>query len=623
MVTTTARPRPRSASPGRAPRRIPAARPQRPPRLPLPRGSRLRLAAPHRRLHAILLAVTFVVIIFAVRLVELQGIDGRVYARQATAQYLHTQTLPAPRGEIVDRDGAVLAASVDARDIVVDPSITKDSTDPTPQAIAAKLARVLHVPASRLLGPLTGSGRFAYLARGVTPQIAAAVLALDLPGVAARPVMERVYPNGDLGAQVIGFVGTDGNGLGGLEYAYNRQLVGKPGKRTVETGSNGTVLPDGTTALVEPTPGVGLQLTLDRDIQWKAEQALAAQVAATGAEGGTVIVMRPSTGEILAMASVPTFDPAHPESAPPGLLGNPAVSDVFEPGSTAKVITMAAAIDSGILTPTSPIDVPPTLQRVGRTFHDAEPHGEEHLTLTGVLAESSNIGAILASEKIGTDRLYHYLRAFGLGEPTGLHFPGESAGMVGTPATWSASQRYTIPYGQGIAVTALQVADVYATIANGGVRVTPRLVKGFLQPDGTIDPAPPPDRTRVISATTAAALEEMLEAVTTDQGTAPEARIPGYRVAGKTGTAQRVDPSCGCYRGYTASFVGFAPADDPQLLALVVLDNPVNGHFGGAVAAPVFRDVMSFALETLKIPPTGTTPPSLPLRVSPDGRPVG
>jgi cell division protein FtsI (penicillin-binding protein 3) len=253
------------------------------------------------------------------------------------------------------------------------------------------------------------------------------------------------------------------------------------------------------------------------------------------------------------------------------------------------------------------------LVRAGKVFHDAESHGLLHLTLAGVLAESSNIGTMLASEKVGVSRLYSYLQAFGLGQSSGLNFPGESRGILVPASNWSATQRYTVPFGQGLSVNALQVATVYATIANGGVRVAPSLIAGFGQADGTIKPVPAPTQTRVVSDATAAQVESMLEAVTTDQGTAPDARIPGYRVAGKTGTAQRVDPACGCYRGYTASFVGFAPADDPQLVVLVVLDNPIFGHSGGAVAAPVFRDVMSFALESEKIPPTGTTPPVVKL----------
>jgi cell division protein FtsI (penicillin-binding protein 3) len=560
-------------------------------------------------LHAALLVIAFVMIVFTGRLFQLQGVDSSVYASEASKQYLQSVTLPATRGEIVDRNGAALAASVDARDITADPLLAKTSTTTNPGAMAQQLSPLLGIDRAVLATDLTGKGRFVYLARAVSPATATAVLKLKLPGVRAETTKKRVYPNGDLAANVVGFVGTDGTGLGGLEYEYQHTLAGKDGKLTEQVGHNGTVIPDGTGTGSAAVPGQGIQLTIDNDIQWKAQQALGAAVAQTGAEGGTVIVMQPRTGQILAMASAPTFDPAHAATTPAADLGNPAVSDVFEPGSTNKVITMAAAIDAGVLTPESPIDVPPTLNRAGEVFHDAETHGEEHLTLAGVLAESSNIGTILASERIGTTKLYDYLRAFGLGQHTGLNFPGESKGLLDDPSKWSGSQRYTIPFGQGISVNALQVASVYATIANGGMRVTPSLVKATIGADGSLTPAAAPTQTRVVSESTAKQVESMLEAVTTDQGTAPEARIDGYRVAGKTGTAQRVDPSCGCYRGYTASFVGFAPADDPQLVVLVVLDNPIRGHYGGAVAAPVFKDVMSFALESEKIPPTGTTPP--------------
>jgi cell division protein FtsI (penicillin-binding protein 3) len=583
-----------------------------PPRPPRPRRP-LRVGDPGRRLHAGLLLIAFVMIIFAARLFQLQGVDSAVYASDADKQYAATQTLPAPRGEILDRNGTPMAESVAARDIVADPSLARSSTKTNPGAMAAKLAPLVGVDRAKLTALLTGSGRFAYLARGVTPATAAAVLKLRLPGVSAVDTEKRVYPQGDVAANVVGFVGTEGTGLGGLEYEYQDVLGGKPGTRTVQVASNGTVIPDGHSSDTPAVPGRSLELTIDSDIQWKAQQAIAAAVSSTGADGGTVIVMQPQTGDILTMASNPTFDPADVANTPSANLGNPAVSDVFEPGSTNKVITMSAAIDSGVLAPTSPIVVPPTLARGGTVFHDAETHGTEHLTLAGVLAESSNIGTILASEQIGSTRLYDYLRAFGLGQPSGLDFPGESAGLLDDPSKWSASQRYTVPFGQGLSVNALQVASVYATIANGGVRVTPRLVKGTVGADGAVQPVTTQTRTRVVSPSTAAQIESMLEEVTTDQGTAPAARIDGYRVAGKTGTAQRVDPTCGCYRGYTASFVGFAPADKPQLVVLVVLDNPVRGHYGGAVAAPVFKDVMSFALESEHIPPTGTKPDQIPL----------
>jgi cell division protein FtsI (penicillin-binding protein 3) len=585
--------------------------PRRPPR---PRRT-ARLGKPPRRLHAALLAIGFVMIVFTGRLMQLQGVDSTVYAAQAHAQYAHKVTLPADRGTIIDRNGVALADTVDARDITGDPLLASTSTKTTPWVMAGQLAPLLGVDRSTVSADLTGKTQFVYLARGVTPQTAKTILKLGLPGVAAENVKKRVYPAGDLAANVVGFVGSDGNGLGGLEYQYDKMLAGKNGQLTVELGHDGQVIPDGVGNGDAAVAGHDIQLTLDSDIQWKAQQAIAAQVQATGADGGSVIVMQPRTGQILAMATTPTFDPAKPGASRAEDRGNAALSDVFEPGSTNKVITMAAAIDSGVLTTTSPIDVPSTLVRADKVFHDAESHGLLHLTLAGVLAQSSNLGTILASERVGVGRLYSYLRAFGLGQSSGMQFPGESRGILDPPSTWSPSQQYTVPFGQGLSVNALQVATVYSTIANGGVRVAPSLVKGFVQPDGSIAPATAPTQVRVVSDYAAKQVESMLEAVTTDQGTAPEARIPGYRVAGKTGTAQRVDPACGCYRGYTASFVGFAPADDPQLVVLVVLDNPIYGQFGGAVAAPVFRDVMSFALESEKIPPTGTTPPVVKLKL--------
>ncbi len=572
-----------------------------------------RQGQPARRLHAGLLVVAFALIVIVGRLFQVQGIDSTAYAAQAQAQYTHDVTLPADRGSILDRNGVALADTVDARNIYGDPLVASTSTSTNPDAMAVKLAPLLGIDQATLATDLTGKKQFVYLARGVTPQVGQAVDALDLPGIGAEDTTKRVYPSGNLAANVLGFVGTDGTGLGGLEYEYQHELVGTPGSESAELGHGGQIIPDGIGHDTPAVSGDSIQSTIDSDIQWKAQQAISAQVAATGAEGGSVVVLQPKTGQILALATTPTFNPSDVAAAPAANLGNAPLSDVFEPGSTNKVITMAAAIDTGVLSPNSPIDVPPTLTRANTVFHDAEPHGEEHLTLTGVLAESSNIGAILASEKVGVPKLYSYLQAFGLGQQSGLDFPGESPGILPAPSAWSASQRYTIPFGQGVSVNALQVASVYATIANGGVRVTPSLVQSVITPDGTVEKAPAPKQTRVVSASTASQVERMLEAVTTDQGTAPEARIPGYRVAGKTGTADRSDPTCGCYRGYTASFVGFAPADNPQLVVLVVLNNPVKGHFGGAVAAPVFKDVMSFALESEKIPPTGTKAPTLQL----------
>ncbi|HEU5034547.1 MAG TPA: penicillin-binding protein 2 [Mycobacteriales bacterium] len=558
----------------------------------------------------ILIGCLIVLSLIGGRLVQLQGLDGTAYAKMAEKQRLHTVALTAPRGPILDRDGQPLAETVDARDIYADPSKVVDAA-----AEAAALGPVLGVPAAGLQSQLEQHTTFVYLARAVTPALATKVMDLKLPssgqgplpGIGVLPTTKRIYPAGTLASNVVGFANADGTGLAGLEYSFQQQLAGRNGKRTFETGLSGSPIPDGQDVVQPAVPGSGLQLTIHRDIQWEAQQALTRQVKAVHADSGTVIVMNPTNGQLLALAVAPGFDPNDPGKSPMSAFGDPAVSEVYEPGSVNKVITMSAALQEGIATPTSPYVIPPVLHYAGFPFHDAEVHGTEHLTLTGILAKSSNIGTIEVARKLGAARLYHYLRAFGFGAPTGVKLPGDGTGILPSLGTWTPSTLPTVSFGQGVGVTALQVASVYATIANGGVRVQPNLIAGTVGPNGTVTPAPKPERHRVISARVAGQVRDMLEAVTSNEGTAPLARIPGYRIAGKTGTAQR--PVNGGYSGYTSSFVGFGPADAPKLLVEVVLQNPRNGHFGGLVAAPVFHDVMSFALQTLKIPPTGTKPP--------------
>ena len=583
-------------------RRQPAARPVRRGRRPDPR----------RRLELILLGSLIILSLIAGRLVQLQGLDRTTYTEMAQKQRLHTVALTAPRGQIVDRAGQPLAETVDARDVYADPQKVAD-----PAAEATALAPVLGLPARGLQRLLEQDTSFVYLARAVSPRLSAEVMALKLPGAVAGPLpgigvlpaTKRIYPAGTLASNVVGFANADGAGLAGLEYSFQKLLAGRNGKRTFETGLSGSPIPDGHDIVQPAEPGTGLRLTLQRDIQWKAQQAIAAQVKAVHADSGTVIVMDPRTGQLLALAVAPGFDPNNPAASPASALGDPAVSDVYEPGSVNKVITMSAALQDGLVTPRTPFTIPPVLHYAGFTFHDAEAHGTERLTLTGVLAKSSNIGTIEVARQLGAARLYHYLRAYGFGQPTGVGLPGDGSGLLPRLRDWTASTLPTAAFGQGVGVTALPVASVYATIANGGVRVTPTLVAGTIAPDGGFDPADPPEQHRVITARVAQQVSDMLEAVTSDQGTAPLARIPGYRIAGKTGTAQRPGPNGYASGQYTASFVGYAPADDPKLLVSVVLQNPRLGHFGGLVAAPVFRNVMSFALQTLKIPPTGTKPP--------------
>ncbi|WP_322766392.1 penicillin-binding protein 2 [Frankia sp. Cr1] len=593
--------RPLRARDAGARRPRPRTRPARPARPPM------RLGNPRRRLRTAVVILCSLLIVLAGRLTQLQAFQASVYATRAEQGRLHTAALPAARGVITDRGGAILARDVDARSVYADPHNVTD-----PRAVANVLAPILAVPADTLLARLKSSGRFVYLARGLDPAVGTAVTRLQLAGVGVLEERRRLYPAGSLASNIVGFTTVGDNdvltGGGGIEGAYDRVLRGIDGSRRVEMDPAGRPIPSAASRESDPVPGSSVRLTLDRDIQWAAQAALAEAVRATQADGGTVVVMVPGSGDILAMADAPDYDPNKLGSADPSALKNRATQDAYEPGSVNKVITMAAAIDRGLITPETPVTVPSSMRIAGQTFTDAEVHGVEHLTAAGVLARSSNLGTIQIASRLGSANLETALRAFGLGSRTGLRFPGESAGILKASSAWDPQQAATIPYGQGMSATALQMASVYATIANGGVRVSPRLVDSTTSPDGVVHTMPRDPGTRVISASTATTVAQMLEAVATDSGTAPLAAINGYRVAGKTGTAQRPGPA-GHYNGYVASFVGFAPADQPRVVVEVVLDNPRDGHFGGTVAAPVFQKVMTFALATLAVPPPGTTAP--------------
>lgn len=583
-----------------------------PPRGPLaPRRSLLRRSDPAKRLRLGALCMAFVLSLFVGRLVQLQGIESAAYKVKAERERTIDMTLPALRGQITDHAGQPLAMTVEARAIYADPAHVTPKE--VPQLVAA-VSRLTGAPAAdvqdRLAHP--ASKRFTYLAHGVAPDVASRLIDMNFTGVGDQREYKRVYPNDDVGANVIGVVGSDQHGLAGLEYSRDSMLAGHDGSQKVEIGLQGQAIPMAPEVRKDPVPGHDLRLTIDRDIQWKAETALAAQVKKTKAKSGTAIVMDPRNGNLLALATTPSYDPNDLNTLKPWNTSNRAVTDVYEPGSTNKVITAAAAMERGGVKPLSDFTVPGTLRRNGTVFHDSEPHGTEHLTFAGVLAKSSNIGTILASEKVSKQTLYQYMRMFGFGATTNIGLPGESSGLLPAPNRWSGTSRYTIAFGQGVSVNAVQMASVYATIANGGVRVAPTLIAGRTDGHGDYQ-ATKPERRRVVSAETARNLERMLEGVTTAEGTAPAAQIPGYRVAGKTGTAQRVDSSCGCYRGYTSSFVGYAPAEKPQLVVQIVVQAPKTEHYGGSVAAPVFKDVMSFALKTRKIPPSGSKSPKLPI----------
>ncbi|WP_338676170.1 penicillin-binding protein 2 [Streptomyces sp. SCSIO 30461] len=632
------RPRPAANRP-----RPPAGRPRTaaPPR-------RIRLGSPRPRLRLVSLALTLTMLVFVVRLLQVQAVDASTYAAMADKNRYMSYTLTAERGEITDRSGIALATSVDAYDVTADPKMftPEESKAPdAPEQAAALLAPILGKDVAELANRLkTPKSRYTVLARRQTPQVwkqisdlkgvfaekartdkaAGGTGANVLAGVFREASSKRVYPNGELGAGILGYVNAEGRGAGGLESMLDAELAGQDGEVTYAQ-SGGRRVPTAGAREVPAVPGSDIELTIDRDIQWAAQQAIAAQVRKSKADRGYVVVQNTRTGEILAMANAPGFDPNDISQADAAAMGNAALQDVYEPGSTSKVMSMAAVLEERAATPATHVTVPNRLHRGDRLFHDDIDHPTWHLTLNGVLAKSSNIGTILATGQLGRTQaeanrvLYSYLRKFGIGSPTGLDYPGESPGILAKPQNWSTSQQYTIPFGQGLSVNAVQAASVYSTIANGGVRIEPTLIRGTTGPDGRFTSAPEPGKTRVVSEKTARTLATMLESVVGDEeGTGTKAKIPGYRVAGKTGTANRVDPETGRYKGYTASFAGFAPADDPQITVYCAIQNPTKGsYFGGQICGPIYKKVMEFALKTRQVAPTGAPPARLPVTFEP------
>jgi cell division protein FtsI (penicillin-binding protein 3) len=392
----------------------------------------------------------------------------------------------------------------------------------------------------------------------------------------------------------------------------NSKIKGVDGKYSYANGYKAEI-PGSQSEIIPAQSGTSVRLTVDRDIQWVASKAIADVVKSTRALSGTVIVMDPKTGHILAHATAPTFDPNDTTKVSLIAMRNPSVLDVYEPGSTGKVMTVAAAMDEKKITPETVLTIPDKLKRSTKVFKDHEPHPTQRLTTAGILAVSSNTGSIKIGEMISNDKLYEYLTKFGIGTKTGSGLPGESRGILPKVADWSGTTAPTVAFGQGYSVTAMQATSVFATLANDGVRVSPTVIAGTSDSSGNYTPSATRESVRVISPETAAKMRLMMESVVSANGTAPSAAIPGYRVAGKTGTAQRIDDTCGCYRGYTASFIGFAPADKPAYVISVTIQDPKGMHWGGYLGGPVFKKVMSFVLQSKGIAPTGAVVDSIPL----------
>ncbi|HKE98552.1 MAG TPA: penicillin-binding protein 2 [Actinomycetes bacterium] len=570
---------------------------------------RARQRSASRRLLALLVCSMVGFTVISARLVALQVVDSSNLAAAAAGQRLRKVELPAGRGRIFDRNGRDLALSVDARTVYAQPPLVAD-----PRRTAARLAPLLKIGRGELAAKLGGDAPFVYLARKVRPVVGARVARLRLAGVGVLDDSRRTYPDGRLAAQVLGFVGTDGDGLAGLELHYESLLQGRAGWTLLEQDPRGRPIPRGRRHVQPPVPGSDVVTTLDAPLQFKAEDALARAVRRHHAHGGSIVVLSPTGGEVLAMANLPAFDPNGFARSKPAQRRNRAVVDAFEPGSTNKTITAAAALEAGVVTPRTRLRVPDQLRLCpNKTFHDAHRHGLETIPFSRVVAESSNVGTIRVAQRLGARRLAAAAAAFGYGRPTGIDFPGESPGLVTPVERWRCTDLGVNAIGQGVAVTVLQMASVYATVANGGVLVEPSLVRGVVDPWGRYRDLPPTPARRVVSEKTARDLTRILTGVVKEGGTGTEAAIGGYQVAGKTGTARVPDTRKGGYipGAYIASFIGFAPADRARdgVVVAVVLDRPTP-IYGGLVAAPTFREVASFAMQRLGLAPRGHRRPA-------------
>ncbi|GLY20602.1 penicillin-binding protein 2 [Micromonospora sp. NBRC 101691] len=589
-------PRRRDRRPATAARR-PVRRPRRPPLLADPRR-RLRLGT-------VLTLALFAVI--GIRLVALQAVEAPAYAGGGVTDRLRKVDLPAPRGAIYDRDGNPLAHSVEARYVFADPTRVKDIP-----AAAKALSPLLGIPVSDLAERMAPRVRedgkeseFEYLARGVEIGTARKILELELPGIGAHRDERREVPGDDLAANLIGFTSQDMVGLEGLEARYDDLLAGEDGKRVFEIGAGdlSAPIPGGYRETTEAKPGSSLALTVDRDLQYRYQEILSDRMAKVNGSTGAAVVIEIPSGEILAQASHPTYNAAAPEKSKPTDREDAATSFVVDPGSVHKAITFGAALQEGVITPDTTFPVENYIVKGDTPFRDTHPANGQPMTLARMMAYSSNVGTIKIADQLGKEKLYEYQQRFGLGKPTGVGMPGEAPGQLLPPSEWSGSSAGSVPIGHSVDATPLQMAAVYAAIANNGTWVQPRLVKETIDPNGKRTPTKPPVTRTVLSPENAKALRAILEAVTTEAGaTGVTAAVPGYRVAGKTGTGWRlVDGKK--QPGEVASFIGMAPAENPRYVIAVFAHTPGGG--GGAIAGPAFRDMMGFTLRHYKVPPTG------------------
>ncbi|MDQ6766357.1 MAG: penicillin-binding protein 2 [Candidatus Eremiobacteraeota bacterium] len=562
------------------------------------------------------------------RLFIVQIREGAGLAANASQEQVATFELNPKRGDVVDRFGTVFATTLPSYAVYLQPPLLKHQSRAMRQAEAARLAPVLSSTPAHLLQAMQSSAAYIYLARNQPKSVAQKVTALEAVGVGAKeePMGLRVAPEGTIGSTVIGFTGVDDQGLAGIEYQYNAALAGRSGSVTEETDAAGRPIPFGRRIVRPAQAGTTVVLTIDRTLQYAADQILKATVQRYHAHDGSIIVMRARSGEILALSNWPNFDPNHFAASPPNAWKNQAVVDPYEPGSTFKLITAAAALDSGKVSLTDTFAAQDQLRVGGRIIHNADDglmaSGHARETLDEIVTYSHNVGAAQVAIAVGKQTMYEYIHRFGFDEPTGIDLPGESAGIVGTPNDWWGSRLATIGFGQGVSVTPLALTRAYAAIANGGTLMRPLIVRALLAPDGSvIGQTSPTAIRRVMSPQTAASLLNVLRDVVR-RGTAKDVQIAGYALAGKTGTAQMVIDGTYVVGAYTSSFVGIIPADKPEYVILVKIDRPQGLYYGSIVAAPAFRELARRVLWREGVLPQHATTAADPLQSTPDNAPA-
>ncbi len=582
-----------------------------------------------------------VLVIAAVQLFTLQVPRAEGLRAEAAGQLKVTDVNPAMRGSIVDRNDDKLAFTIEAKALTFQPvrvrkqlaeAKAKSSEAPDPDRRLTEIAKEV---ATRLdnrpdyktvLKKLRSNETFVYLARAVDPAIASAIMD-KFPEVGAERQDLRQYPGGSLAANIVGGIDWDGHGLLGLEDSLDAVLAGSDGSVTYDRGSDGVVIPGSYRNRHDAVNGSTVQLTLDDDIQYYVQQQVQQAKDASGAKNVSAVVLDAKTSEVLAMSNDNTFDPSQDIGRQESRqMGNLAVSSPFEPGSVNKIITAATAIELGLTNPDEVLQVPGSINMGGVTVGDAWEHGVMPFTTTGVFGKSSNVGTLMLAQRIGPERFYDMVRRFGLGQRTGVGLPGESSGLVPPIDQWSGSSFSNLPIGQGLSMTLLQMTAMYQTIANDGVRIPPRIIKSTIAPDGSRTDEPRPEGVRVVTPETARTVRNMFRAIVqrdprgVQQGTGPQAAVEGYQIAGKTGTAQQINPACGCYYNdvYWITFAGMAPADDPRYVIGIMMDAPHRAADGspGSSAAPLFHNIASWLLQRHNVPLSADPGPELTLQAT-------